>query len=117
MNENNERQSRTWGMLCHLAGLACYIGVPFGNILGPLVVWLIKKEEFPFVDEQGKEALNFQISMTIYGIIAGILIIVLIGIPLLLGLLVAHIVLVIVAAIRANDGESYRYPVTIRFIT
>lgn len=117
MNENNERQSRTWGMLCHLAGLACYIDVPFGNILGPLVVWLIKKEEFPFVDEQGKEALNFQISMTIYGIIAGILIIVLIGIPLLLGLLVAHIVLVIVAAIRANDGESYRYPVTIRFIT
>jgi uncharacterized Tic20 family protein len=117
MNETNEKQSRTWGMLCHLAGLAVYIGVPFGNILGPLVVWLIKKEEFPFVDEQGKEALNFQISITIYGIIAGILIIVLIGIPLLLGLLVAHIVLIIVAAIKANEGESYRYPFTIRLIS
>lgn len=117
MSENDERQSRTWGMLCHLTGLACYIGVPFGNILGPLIVWLIKKDEFPFVDDQGKESMNFQISMTIYAIVAGILIIFLVGLPLLLVLIIAHIVLIIVAAVKANEGEAFRYPFIIRFIS
>ena len=84
--------------------------------MGPLVVWLIKKSEHPFVDDQGKEALNFQISMTIYGIVAGLLIFVLIGIPLLIGLIVANLVLIIIAAVKASNGESFRYPCTIRFI-
>lgn len=106
MTENNEKQSRTWGMLCHLTGLALYIGVPFGNIVGPLIVWLLKKDQFPFVDDQGKESMNFQISMTIYSIVAGVLVIFLIGIPLLFGLIIAHIVLIIIAAIKANEGEA-----------
>lgn len=106
----------TWAMLCHLLGLCAFIGIPFGNIIGPLVVWLIKGKEFEFVDEQGKEALNFQISMTIYGFIAGILVLVFIGWILLFALAIADVVFIIIASMKANDGESYRYPYIFRFI-
>ena len=114
--EGYSKEEKMWGMFCHLAALAGYIGIPFGNIIGPLVVWLIKKEEFKFVADQGKESLNFQISVTIYAIIAGILSFILIGIPLLIIILVGNIVLVIMAGIKANDGKAYRYPATIRII-
>ncbi|MBI2468032.1 MAG: DUF4870 domain-containing protein [Candidatus Rokubacteria bacterium] len=103
-------------MLCHLTALAALLGIPFGHLLGPLVVWLIKKNEYPFVDEQGKESLNFQISVTIYSLPLFILIFVLVGIPLLIALFVVDVILVIVAAVKASNGESYRYPLTIRFI-
>ncbi len=106
----------TWGMLCHLSALAGFIGVPFGNIVGPLVVWMIKKDELPFVDDQGKEALNFQISLTIYALVSGILILLLIGIVLLPAVLIFGLVMVIVASLKANSGEAYRYPLSIRFI-
>ena len=109
-------QERTWAMIAHLAALAVFIGIPFGNILGPLVVWLIKKEESSFVDDQGKEALNFNISVTIYAFAAAILILLVIGIILLIGIGIAMIVFIIMAAIKANSGEEYRYPLTIRFI-
>lgn len=110
-----EKDARLWGMLCHLTALSLFIGVPFGNILGPLVVWLIKKEEFPFVDDQGKESLNFQVSITIYAAVSGILVFVIIGIPLLIALAVLSLVLVVMASLKANDGVPYRYPLTIRF--
>ena len=116
MDQNLTKDERVWGMLCHLSALAFFI-FPFGNIIGPLVIWLIKKEEYPFVDEQGKESLNFQISITIYAIGAAILIIILIGIPLLIGLFIVDFILVIIAGIRANDGIHYRYPMCIRIIT
>lgn len=106
---------RMWGMLCHLSGFAGYL-VPFGNILGPLVVWLIKKDQYAFVDDQGKEALNFQISITIWTIVALILCFVIIGIPLLLAVLLFDVVMTIIAAMKANAGEYYRYPLTIRLI-
>jgi len=111
-----DKQARNWGMLCHLTALAALLGIPFGHLLGPLVVWLIKKNEYPFVDEQGKESLNFQISVTIYSLPLFILIFVLVGIPLLIALFVVDVILVIVAAVKASNGESYRYPLTIRFI-
>ena len=117
MAEVTEKQTRTWGMLCHLTALSQLVGVPFGHILGPLIIWLIKKSDFPFVDEQGKESLNFQISMTIYGIVAGILVFVVVGIPLLIALAIADVVLVIMASVAASNGKSYRYPLTIRFIS
>lgn len=107
---------RTWGMLCHLAALSAFIGVPFGSILGPLVIWLVKKDGSAFVDHNGKEALNFQISMTIYAIISGILILVFIGIIMLIVVAIADIALTIMAAVKANNGEHYQYPMTIRFI-
>jgi uncharacterized Tic20 family protein len=103
-------------MLCHLTALAGYVGIPFGNVLGPLVVWLVKKNEYPSVEAYGKESLNFQISMLIYGIVSGLLCLVLIGIPLLIAVLITDLILVIVASIKASNGEFYRYPLTIRFI-
>jgi len=107
-----------------LAALAGYIGVPFGNILGPLVIWLIKRDEFPFVDDQGKEALNFQISVTIYGFALAIASVVMIlscillpvALLLLIAWMVLQLVLIISAAVKASRGEYYRYPITIRFV-
>jgi uncharacterized Tic20 family protein len=77
----------------------------------------VKKDQFPLVDDQGKESLNFQISMTIYGIVALILSFLLIGIPLLVLIVLGDLVFAIIAAIEANKGVPYRYPFTIRFLT
>ncbi len=106
---------RMWAMFCHLATFSGYF-VPMGNILGPLVVWLIKKDEYAQVDDQGKEALNFQISMMIWLVLAGVLCFVLIGIPILIGLVIFDLVVTIMAAVQANQGHCYRYPMTIRFM-
>jgi len=103
-------------MVCHLTALLGFIGIPFGHLVGPLVVWLIKKDDDPFIDEQGKESLNFQISMTIYGIVPMLLTLILIGIPLLIALAVADVILVTIASVKISNGEPYRYPCTIRLI-
>jgi uncharacterized Tic20 family protein len=113
--ETVKRNEHTWGMLCHLAALAGYV-IPLGNIVGPLVVWLIKKDEYPFVDEQGKSSLNFQISMLIYEIVSIILSLILIGFIMLIALLIVNLVCVILAAVHANDGKSFRYPLSITFL-
>lgn len=115
MPKMQETQERTWGMLAHLAALAGYI-IPFGHIIGPLVIWLIKKDESAFVDDQGKESINFQISITVYAIVSAILIVVVIGILLLIGVVIFDVVMVIIAAVKANEGEKFRYPLCIRFI-
>jgi uncharacterized protein len=112
-----QSEARTWAMLTHLTALTGFIGIPFGHLIGPLIIWTIKKDQFPLVDDQGKESLNFQLSMTVYGIVAGILCFVLIGIPLLIALVIADIILVIIAGVAANQGQLYRYPFTIRFFT
>ena len=114
--EMPDRDTRMWAMFCHLAGLALLIGIPAANILGPLIVWQIKKEQHPFIDAHGKESMNFQISMFIYGLVAGLLIFVCVGMVLLPAVIIVDIVFVIIAAIKANDGQAYRYPVTIRLI-
>ena len=110
------KDERTWAMLSHLSALVGYAVIPFGNILAPLIIWLIKKDQSWFVDDQAKEALNFQISVTIYAAISAVLIIILIGFVLLGILYVLGIVLSIVAAVKANDGVQYRYPLTIRLV-
>ena len=109
------KDERTWAMLCHFSVFAGLI-LPFGNLIVPLVIWLIKKEEMPFVEDQGKEVLNFQISITIYLIISGILCIILIGIPIVIGLMIFGFIITVIAAISANDGTSYRYPFNLRLI-
>jgi len=106
----------TMGMLCHLLSLVGLLGVPFGNILGPLVIWLVKKDQDAFVDDNGKEVLNFQISVTIYGIVCGLLIFAFIGILLLPILIIAVVIYTIIGALKANEGVLYRYPLTIRFL-
>ncbi len=111
----HDSDERMWAMFCHLSTLAGYV-MPFGNIVGPLVVWMIKKDEYPLVDDQGKEALNFQISITIWMIISLLLCFVLVGIPILIGLGIFDLIVTIIAAVQANSGNYYRYPLTIRFI-
>lgn len=110
------KDERLWGMLAHVLALSGYVGVPLGNLLAPLVIWLVKKDQSQFVADQAKESLNFQISLTIYAIISGLSILVLIGIVLLPLVLFAGAILTIVAAVKANNGEFYRYPLTIRLI-
>jgi len=114
-NQPYRSDENMWAMLCHLSTFAGFL-IPFGNIVAPLVIWLLKKDEFPLVDDQGKEALNFQISMTIYLIASGILVLILIGFPLLILLLIFDLVFTVLAALRANQGERFRYPASIRFI-
>ena len=114
--EGLSKDVRNWAMLCHLSALVGLLGNGIGFFLGPLIVWLIKKEEHPFIDDQGKEAVNFQITMFIAFMIALVLSFVLIGIPLLLALGVLEIVFPIIAAIQASNGTNYRYPLAIRFI-
>lgn len=111
-----ESEEKTWGMFCHLAALAAFVGVPVGNIVGPLIVWLIKREQSDFVAEQGRNALNFQISMAIYTLLSALLIFFVVGIFLLIGLGVFNLVMVILSAIRANRGEIATYPLCIEFI-
>jgi uncharacterized protein len=110
------KEAQNWAMLCHLTALTAFIGVPLGHILGPLICWLLKKEEYPLVDRHGKEALNFQISMTIYAVVSGVLILAVIGFVLLPAVLIADIVLTIIASVKVANGESYRYPLTIRLL-
>ncbi len=110
-----QQEERNWGMFCHLSALAGFI-IPFGNLIGPLVLWLMKKDESQFVDNQGKESVNFQISFLIYACISALLIVIVIGIVLLIVLGVGMLILVIVASIKASNGEQYRYPMAIRFI-
>ena len=105
-----------WGMLCHVAGLATYLGIPFGNTLAPLVIWLMKKDVDPRVNEEGRESVNFNISFTLYGMVAGLLCYALIGFVLLPIVIAAHVILVIQATLKANKGEKVRYPLTLRFI-
>ena len=110
-----EDQARTWAMICHLSAFVGII-IPFGSIIAPLVIWLIKRAESPFIDDQGKEALNLQLSVLVYAIISGLLIYIFIGYLLLLALIIFNYVMVIMAALKANRGEMFRYPLCIRFI-
>ena len=112
----------TWAMLCHLCGLVGYLGNGVGNVIGPLLVWLIKKDEIPEVDLHGKESLNFNISVLLYGVGLAVLTMATFGfaalltIPAGIALLVFHLVCTIQAAIKANNGEEYRYPMTLRLV-
>ena len=112
----SSRDVRTWTVLCHATALAGFFVPWAGHILGQLIVWLIKRGDSPEIDEHGKESLNFQISMLIYNVIAGVLCLVLIGFLLLAILHILNLVLVIIASIQASEGKFYRYPLTIRLI-
>jgi uncharacterized protein len=112
----SSRDVRTWNVLCHATALAGFFVPWAGHILGPLIVWLAKRGDSPEIDEHGRESLNFQISMLIYNVIAGVLCLVLIGFVILAILHILNLVLVIVASIQASEGKFYRYPITIRLI-
>ena len=102
-------------VVMQLLGFAGFV-FPFGNIIGPLILWLIKRPESPLLDRTGKEVLNFQISYTIYAAVAGILCFVLIGFLILPVVFILWVVLMVVAAVRTGNGEEYKYPMTIRLL-
>jgi len=103
-------QAKQWGMFCHLAALSGWIGIPFGWILGPLVMWLMKKDELKFVEDQGRQAINFQINMLVYAIVAGLASLVVIGIPFLIAISLAMVICPIIGTVEASKGNYYRYP-------
>jgi uncharacterized Tic20 family protein len=117
-----DKEERKWAMFCHLAGLAGLSPLlpAIGSAVAPLLVWQLKADEFPFVDEQGRRAVNFQLSMLLYVTIGTIICLVsLVGVFLIpvvfcvFGLV--DLILVLIAAVKANRGQHYRYPFTIRF--
>jgi uncharacterized Tic20 family protein len=117
-----ESQARTWNMLCHLSALAGFI-IPFGNILGPLLVWQIKKNEIPSVNVHGKAALNFQITVTLAAFVGVVVAVILsffcVGfllVPLVILIGLAGLVFAIIAGIKANNGEDYKYPFSFQII-
>ena len=106
---------RTWGMIAHLAALAGFV-VPFGNILGPLVVWLVKREHSVFVATEAKEALNFNITLALGGVVCFVLLALSIGVLFAAVLAIFWLVMTIVAALKANEGVAYRYPFSLRLV-
>lgn len=109
-------EERQWAMFAHLSALAGLI-IPFGSIIGPLVIWLIKKDTMPFVNDQGKEALNFNITVAIAAVVCWILFFILIGFVLLPILVIVWLVFVIIGTLKANEGTAYRYPFTLRLVS
>ena len=108
-------EDKQWGLFAHLSSLSGLI-IPFGNILGPLIIWQVKKDSLPFAADQGKEALNFNITIAIAAIICGLLTLVLIGFLLLPLVGLAWLIFTIIGAMKANNGEAYRYPFALRLI-
>jgi uncharacterized protein len=106
---------RTWGMVAHLCALAGFI-VPFGNILGPLVVYLVKRDTSAFVAVEAKEALNFNITLAIAGVVCFMLFLLSVGVLFAALLVLFWLVMIIIAALKAAEGVAYRYPFTLRLV-
>jgi uncharacterized protein len=110
------KDEQNWAMACHLSALAGFL-IPFGNIAGPLIVWLIKRAEMPLVDVHGKEALNFQITVSIAIAVCVALMFVLVGFVLIFIVGLGALVLTIMAAVKVSNGDfEYRYPFTLRLL-
>jgi hypothetical protein len=120
-------EERKWAMFAHLSALAGALltsgwGGSIGFFVGPLIIWLLKREEMPFVNDQGKEALNFAITVSIACFVLLLMTIMSLGIaalitiPAFMIIGIGSLVLVVIAAIKANEGVAYRYPVTLRLV-
>ena len=103
------KDARNMAMLCHLLAI-------FTGFIAPLIIWLIKKGEEPYVDQQGKESLNFQITIILAMSVAGLLSFICIGVPLLFAIPIVNLIFCIIASIKASNGVAYRYPVSLRLI-
>ncbi|MBI2343352.1 MAG: DUF4870 domain-containing protein [Deltaproteobacteria bacterium] len=114
-SQGGQNPAYLWAMICHLSALTGLI-IPFGSLIGPIIVWQIKRKEFPFVEDQGKEAVNFQLSVFLYLLASLLLIWVGIGLVLLWVGAIGAFVFTVIAAIKANQGIPYRYPLKIAWI-
>jgi uncharacterized Tic20 family protein len=108
-------EERQWAMLAHLSAMLMYVTV-IGGFIAPLVIWLLKRDTMPFVADQGRETLNFQITILLALGCAAILMLVLVGFALFWGLLLFHFIVTIVAAVKSSEGVAYRYPFCLRLI-
>jgi uncharacterized Tic20 family protein len=107
---------RTWGMLAHLSALAGVVLPLAGCVLGPFTIWISRRDSSAFVAEHAREALNFNITVVIAAVVCGFLMLVFVGFILGTALFIAWLVLTLIAAIKASEGESYRYPFALRFV-
>ncbi len=112
---SSELSSNQWAVITHLSALAGLV-LPVGNILAPLVLWLVKKAEVPSLDQVGKDVLNFQISWSIYLLLSGLSMFFCIGVVLLPVAAIAWLVFLILGTIKASNGERYNFPLTIKFL-
>ena len=109
-------QSRQWAMFLHFSLLAGIV-VPLAGLVAPIIIWQVKKTEYPELDAHGKIAVNWILSLIIYAVVSALLILVIVGIPLLIALGVLAVVFPIVGGIKANNGEIWKYPLSIQFLT
>lgn len=110
-----EQKSRLWAMFLHLSQLGNFV-VPLAGFILPIVLWQIKKAELPNLDAHGKVVVNWMVTSVIYGMIGVILCIVLIGIPLLIALGLICIIFPIIGGVKANNGEVWKYPLSISIV-
>jgi uncharacterized Tic20 family protein len=110
-----DQKIRNTAMVAHLSSFAGLV-VPFGSVIGPLAVWLTRRDRDPLIDDAGREALNFGISIAIYGSVLLVAALMLVGIPLLMVGVIAWVVLASLAAVKASQGQTYRYPLTMRLV-
>jgi len=109
------QDERTYGMLAHLIALTGFI-IPLGNLIGPLIIWMLKKDQSEWIDKQGRESLNFQISITLYAVASGILTFIAVGLVFLALIGLFSLVMIIVATVRAHSEEEFQYPLCIRLL-
>jgi hypothetical protein len=111
----SEREARQWAMFLHLSLLAGW-AVPVAGLLAPILIWQLKKEEFPVLEEHGKVVLNWVFSLFLYSLISAILVFVFVGIFLLIAIGVLSIVFPIIGGLKANEGVLWRYPLSLPFV-
>jgi uncharacterized Tic20 family protein len=110
------QDERTWAMFAHLSAFAVFVFPVGGNIIAPLIIWLTRRDTSAFVDAEAKEALNFNITVTLGWVVCACLTVVLIGLPLGLVIFLGWLVMTIVAAVKATEGIGYRYPLSLRLV-
>lgn len=111
----NDKEFRTWAMVLHFSLLAGYV-VPLAGLIAPIVIWQVKKDTLPQLDAHGKVVVNWLISAIIYGFVCGLLAFILIGIPLLAVLGILFFVFPVIGGIKANEGQLWKYPLSIEFL-
>ena len=110
-----EKSEKEFGLLVYASSFAGYL-IPLGSILGPLILWLMKREESRFVDQCGRNCLNFKISLFIYVVVSAVLVLVGIGVILLAALAILDLVCTVIGTVKASEGKVYKYPLTIKFL-
>jgi len=109
-------EARKWATICHISALIGALGNGVGFVLGPVIVWLLQRDEDPYIDEQGKRAVNFQLTLTAAAICCGLLFFLVFPLLLLIPIALAMMIFPIIAAVKTSNGKDYHYPFSIRFV-